>query len=146
MEHIETGDNSQVIVSGFGGRRAFDLAMELLFAGHTTATHYLIKKIDRSGPASISKKLTPLFEDGYLCMIFYSYPDKDTISLPYHMGVKECADLAWGWLQRQDYGPEPDHDGSNREGWTVFNESWGHVDNSHAAIGAVSPQWIWYGK
>lgn len=146
MNHIETGDNSQVIVSGFGGRRAFDLAMELLFAGHTTASHYKIKKIDRSSPAFLDKKVTPLFEDSHVCMIFFWYPEKDTIPLPYPMNFKDCANLAWGWLQTREYGPEPDHDGSNGQGWSVFNESWGHVDNSHGAIGAVSPQWIWHGK
>jgi len=142
MERIETGDNSQVIVSGFGGRRGFNLAMELLFAGHHEATHYKIKAISR---AEKGNKPTPLFED-HVCMIFYWYPEKDTIPLPYPMSFKECADLAWGWLQKQEYGSEPDHDGSNEQGWSVFNEAWGMVDNSHGAIGAVTPQWIWYGK
>lgn len=145
MERIKTGDNSQVIVSGYGGRRAFDLAMELLFADQT-ASHYQVKIIDRSSSAFLDKKVTPLFEDQHPCMIFYWYADKGTTPLPYKMTFKECADLAWGWLQQQDYKDEPDHDGSNSRGWAVFNESWGHVDNSHYAVGAVSPQWIWIGK
>lgn len=141
---IGTGDNTQVIVTGMGGRRAFDLAMELLFADQGYATHYQIKKIVRNLEYDI--KPTELFEDHHECMIFYWHKDTDTVPLPYNMTFRECADLAWGWLQKQNYGETPDHDGSNDRGWAVFNESWGHIDNSQYGIGAVSPQWIWIGK
>ena len=61
-------------------------------------------------------------------------------------GRAELVDFAWQWLQDQDYGPQPDHDGSNGKGWRIFNESWGHVNNDWAAFCAIQPVWAMYGK
>lgn len=50
------------------------------------------------------------------------------------------------WLESQDYGEEPDHDGSNYKGFTMYNESWGHVNNEWEAFVAIKPEWCMYGK
>jgi hypothetical protein len=50
------------------------------------------------------------------------------------------------WLDAADRGNEPDHDGSNGEGFRVFCEGWGHVRGYHYAVVGISPTWAWYGK
>lgn len=66
---------------------------------------------------------------------------------PFEMDPAGCAEFAWRWLEgTADYGREPDHDGDNERGWRVYNESWGHVEDLHAAIIAIAPAWAMYGK
>lgn len=50
------------------------------------------------------------------------------------------------WLELQDYGAQPDHDGSNSKGFTVYNESWGHVNGQWQAFVAIKPEWMIHGK
>jgi hypothetical protein len=50
------------------------------------------------------------------------------------------------WLKAQDYGPEPDVDGSILKGFRVYNESWGYIGDDHYAFVAIEPEWIVYGK
>jgi len=66
--------------------------------------------------------------------------------LPFEMPLPEAAAFAEGWLRQAEYGPQPDHDGSNGKGWRVFNEAWGHVGGYWQALLAVQPAWAWYGK
>lgn len=67
-------------------------------------------------------------------------------AFPFKMDAIGAADFARRWLAEQDYGPQPDHDGSNTKGWRVYNEMWGHVDGMWTAICAVQPVWAWHGK
>lgn len=39
-----------------------------------------------------------------------------------------------------------DHDGSNSMGWRVYCEDWGHIEDDHYTICAVTPANMWYGK
>lgn len=66
--------------------------------------------------------------------------------LPFKMGIEGAAEFVWSWLQEQDYGPEPDHDGDNGKGWMVYTDGWGHVGVYRYAICAVFPAWAMYGK
>lgn len=50
------------------------------------------------------------------------------------------------WLEKAEYPPEPNIDGTVRRGWRVFNEEWGHIKNESAAFAAVLPYWCMYGK
>ncbi len=50
------------------------------------------------------------------------------------------------WLAQQDYGREPDHDGSNSKGFRLYNEVWGRIGDDWASIGAIKPEWAWHGK
>lgn len=50
------------------------------------------------------------------------------------------------WLKGADYGQEPNHDGSNDQGFFAFNEAWGHVDGEDECCLAVQPRWAMHGK
>ena len=86
-----------------------------------------------------------------LRLVFYwnkpHRPDDLTlVALPFSLDAAGAADFAIRWLREQEYGCEPDHDGDNRRGWRLYNESWGHVDNDYSAFVAVAPAWALYGK
>jgi hypothetical protein len=95
-------------------------------------------------------------EDQFITGIKRSFPSPSeepariaANKLPYPMGWKEAADLAWGWLLNQPkekYTDYLDHDGSNGKGFLIYNEGWGHVAGSHYAFLGVKPVWAWYGK
>ena len=125
-------DNRHISVQSTG-RKAFDLAFQLLFEGSPggAALHY--------------------FEDPKKGLVFlWSYDEqRKSIPFPTPLGWKEAADLAWTWLLNQPkekYQEVLDHDGSNGKGFRVYNEDWGHVAGSHYAICGVLPVWAWYGK
>jgi len=106
----------------------FEAAIAMAFDCHQKASHY---KIDKN--------------HGF---IFYWAEDEadKAIALPYEMDAKQAAAFAWGWLQKQEYPPEPDHDGDNEKGFRVYNEEWGHVGHSHYAFVAIQPEWAMQGK
>lgn len=93
------------------------------------------------GPAR-GYRVTP--ENGliFLWLPVESNP-KDVVA---RMTVSEAADFAWQWLQEQDYGPQPDHDGDNERGFRIYCEGWGYVANDYRAICAVQPKWAMFGK
>ncbi len=67
--------------------------------------------------------------------------------MPIKMDYALAADFAQRWLSEQVYPQEPDHDGDNEKGWTLYNEDrWGHVDDEYEAFIAIKPDWIEYGK
>lgn len=87
-----------------------------------------------------------------LRLVFFQYPNKnkyikDMVDFPFEMDADGVADFSQRWLNGSaDYGREPDHDGDNNKGWTVYNEAWGHVDGQYQAFIAVTPTWAMYGK
>lgn len=68
------------------------------------------------------------------------------VRLPYAMNLTAACAFVWHWLETADRGPEPDHDGSNKPGWRVYNEAWGHVAGDWRAFVAIQPVWAMYGK
>ncbi len=66
--------------------------------------------------------------------------------LPAEMDCDLATDFAWDWLNKQLFGTQPDHDGSNHKGFIVFNESWGNVAGKWSAIVAIGPAWAMAGK
>jgi hypothetical protein len=66
--------------------------------------------------------------------------------LPSGMDSALAADFAWSWLVEQDYGSQPDHDGSNHRGFILFNDAWGHVGGDSYAIIAIGSAWAMAGK
>lgn len=147
------GSNGQVIVVS-EGREDFNLALKLAFDGKTAVGYRIdLKPKFREDAKNVSAELppTPLFEIRHPRMILYWTEPSETINkgyvpLPYRMSAEEVSHLAYGWLLRQDYGEEPDHDGSNGRGFAVYNESWEQVAHEWQAMCAVSPQWAWYPK
>jgi hypothetical protein len=83
-------------------------------------------------------------------IFFWSlYPlteDIDMFAFSNGLSAEEAADFARRWLEQIDYGPEPDHDGSNTKGFRIYNERYGHVDDSSYGTVAITPEWIEYGK
>lgn len=82
-------------------------------------------------------------------MILY-WSDQDTQKpinrFPAVMGIEELAPIIKAWLSERQYGPQPDHDGSNSKGWRVYNEGWAQVNGEWQAFVAIEPVWLEYGK
>jgi len=98
-----------------------------------------------------SWKITP--EHGFI-LCWYETEKCDKFPLN---GISSdlVAEMIWEWLQAKetwentvfgDWENDLDHDGSNKEGWVVYCENWGHVANLHSAICAVKPCYLWLGK
>lgn len=81
-------------------------------------------------------------------MVFYWLNPKleDFVKLPFLMDYKKAVQFANDWLEQVNYPEEPDQDGSNKKGWIVYRDFWGHVNGSPYAIVAVKPNWSMYGK
>ena len=83
-------------------------------------------------------------------------------SLPIATSAEYCAELAWQWLQLQDYPLEPDTDGSVKKGFVISTQHhWPfisgdkpkhhssftpHPGGSFYGIVGVMPEWAIYGK
>jgi hypothetical protein len=86
-------------------------------------------------------------------MILLSYGDKNAHPFPAPLTAQTAASQVWNWLQSNpececigwDKGID-DSDVTTKIGWRVYCEDWGHVDHNHAAIIAIKPAWLWYGK
>lgn len=138
--------DNRVISIQSQGRKAFDLAIQLMFdnAPGGKATHYF--------EHPIAGFILLWHEDSFYLKDHGNgqHSDKQKANkLPYGMDWKASADLAWNWLQEQSddkYKDFIDHDGDNDKGFRIYNEAWGHVADSHYGILAVYPIWAWYGK
>lgn len=79
-------------------------------------------------------------------LVFAWHAEDKMYPFPAEIGADLAADFAWAWLTKQDYGVEPDHDGSNEKGFILFNESWGHVGGCPYSFIAIGPAWAMLGK
>lgn len=108
------------------GDKDFELAMKIAFSRNNKAVGYLVK-------------------DNVL--IFYWVKSDDMIPLPYEMDVSQATEFSKGWLKSvKPSQREPDHDGDNEIGFSVWCESWGHVNSDYKAFVAIEPIWAMYGK
>lgn len=80
--------------------------------------------------------------NGVSTLVLYSFKDDGMIPFPSPLSAIEVRPLLEGWLKRAEYGPEPDHDGDNQEGFIAFSPSY----HSRAAFLGIQPTWIMYGK
>lgn len=126
-------DNFKIDIAWEGDLRK---AMEIAFSRYSNVKAY---KID-------PKK-------GLMFFWFYEEPKygetgnrSGSIALPFKMDAAGAADFATRWLAEQDYGREPDHDGSNAKGWRIYNDEWSRVDGYAYSICAIKPCWMEYGK
>lgn len=71
-----------------------------------------------------------------------------THPFPIPLTSETAADMVYGWLTSLATYPSEDIDSdvSYERGWEAYNEDWGHILGSDAAIIAVKPAWILYGK
>lgn len=83
---------------------------------------------------------------GVPTLVLLWHEDHGSRKLRSPLGAREAAEYAKRWLDKVNYGPEPDIDGSCEKGFRVFTEAWGHVAGRHYCIVAVQPAWAMYGK
>lgn len=149
-EHPILDNNRLIVVSET--RRDFDLAMELAFRHHPRSgcvgwSIYEPKRANDKWDLDRPESLLGVCGKKFIVLHWYiGETDKHVTPFPMRIDHKLAADFAWGWLQQQDFGQQPDHDGDNGEGFIVFNEPWGHVGGNHSAIIAVGPAWAMKGK
>lgn len=82
------------------------------------------------------------------------WSDSTGTSFPSPLTCDSVLPFVWEWLrseeaaavQKTDWDAVTDHDGSDGDGWRVYVEDWGHVGDHHAAICAIKPVVLWYGK
>jgi len=118
-------DNFKIDITS-DGREGFDLAMQIAFQGRIKAIGW--KEVADKG-----------------IMLYWTKADGINL-LPVPLDAAGSSDLVWLWLGGQDYGKEPDHDGSNGRGWRIYNEQWRRVNNEWEAFIAIKPAWAMYGK
>ncbi len=119
-------------------------AMALAFRKHGIAVGFSVQEVDRKEDVT---SWTPKLSREQRLVFFWAEPNKKEGFKPLpNVGSATAAAIATRWLDLIDYGPEPDHEGSNGKGWRIYNEAWGHVGHEWAAIVAVTPRWAMYGK
>ena len=119
-------------------------ALALAFSKRGTAVGFSIQEVDRKEDVT---SWTPKILREKRLVFFWAEPNKTEGFRPLtEFGSATAAEIAQKWLDHVDYGPEPDHDGSNGKGWRIYNETWGYVGHEWAAIIAVTPRWAMYGK
>lgn len=85
--------------------------------------------------------------DNKKLILYWTKTDRtDMTAFPYEFTLSQAAEFAWGWLEHAEYEPEPDIDGSNHKGFTVYNDAWGHIGREWQAFVAIEPVWQMYGK
>ena len=85
-------------------------------------------------------------KDGIDTLILLWSKERESIQLPFPLGLTQTVDFIVGWLDNLNYGGQPDHDGDNGKGWRIFTESWGHVAGYSYTVVGVQPAWAMYGK
>lgn len=125
-------DNFRIQITAHGDKTLKD-AIALAFNADKTqlTTHYAVRE-SKEGPKHL--------------VFFWTGGGKDAVQMAFKLDAEGAADFARRWLAEAEYGEQPDHDGDNEKGWTVYNEAWGHVDGEWQAIIAVQPTWAMYGK
>ena len=115
----------------------------------------MVIKILQKWHKSVSHYRTGQDIDGKPYLILMWWSDKKSTPLMAKMEEAEAiADQIYAWLKTQDYGSEPDHDGSNHKGWRVTNKGpkikdglyYPEHDSSSYDVLCVSPHWIEYHK
>lgn len=107
--------------------------MRVAFAKHSVAVGYAVDPGDGKTPPRL--------------ILFWTDPDRSYAGFcrfPSGVGVDGATVLVTEWLNTGRYGREPDHDGTNRKGFRVFNEGCGYVSDQHSAFVGVEPTWIKY--
>lgn len=120
--------------------------IDLTWEGEERFRTVLKLLVDKHGRGSKKKSFTHYIDDPDYGLILLWAARENAIEFSKPLSGEQLVDFAWEWLQEQDYGREPDHDGSNGKGWRLFNEAWGHVKHDWAAFVAIQPAWAMYGK
>ncbi len=140
-------DNNRLIVVS-ETKTDFSLAMQLAFRHHHKCMGWTIWQPKRGEhDKDRPEELLGVCDGPYLVLHWTKTDsDKEINRLPAEMDCDLATDFAWDWLNKQLFGTQPDHDGSNHKGFIVFNESWGNVAGKWSAIVAIGPAWAMAGK
>ncbi len=71
--------------------------------------------------------------------------DPNKTKFPYDFKLNQTLPFVMGWLENQDYGREPDIDGSCSKGWREFNSE-GVTNGWGMASFTVQPAWAYHHK
>ncbi len=141
-------DNFKIDITAEGEsslRKAIEIAFAHNAPGQKVESYHILKLV-RSPYNDLQEEL-----DGRTAMVLRwtteERPKPDgPVNLPFRLDSAGAADFAIRWLAEQDFGREPDHDGSNRKGWHIYTGAWGHVAGDQYAVCAIVPAWAMYGK
>ena len=86
-------------------------------------------------------------------LILYKYGSKGT-PFPMPLKAEELFPIAKAWLNDAEaktiecvgWDADLQHDGSNRWGWRIYCDDWGHIGEEHYAFLAIKPAYMWLGK
>ena len=109
---ITVGNNFRFLLTSLG-KEHFKTIMQLAFAncpGNSADSYCISDKYGLVLSWLDAEGLTKL-DDGTVLS-----------RLPFPLDAEGAIEFVWSWLQTANYGEEPDHDGSNRQGFTVYNE------------------------
>lgn len=81
-----------------------------------------------------------------LVLLWHEDTSLKSQAFPTRLENQKVVEIVLEWLKGADYGPEPDHDGSNGRGFRLFCDHWGHVAGSHYGIIGIAPAWAQWGK
>ena len=124
----ETGDSELLVLTGVSLER-LEIAIGLVDNKYT------------------GYKIVPTLEGlpRFVLMIYES--GQDRIPLPTALDAKTMARLILQWLNNlkdEDFGKQPDIDGSIKRGWKATTQLIGIGD--HSSVLSVEPKWIIFGK
>lgn len=146
-------DNRRFDIAGEGDE-ALELALRyaLMAVPGNRITHFRLEKLSPKvkyyGNPTLGHNVEETIDEdqGTKTMILYWHRDTDTYDMPTPGHPEDIVCGVKAWLQKVDYGEEPDHDGFNTKGWRIFNEGWGHILGSPYASVAIQPLWAMHGK
>lgn len=140
-------DNFKIDITA-KGEASLLKAIEIAFAhnGGGKVESYQVITVESSDYNGLPKEL-----NGKTALVMrWTKDDKLTVNgpvaLPFKLDAAGAADFANRWLNEQDFGREPDMDGSVKKGWRLFTGAWGHVCGDQYSVFAVAPAWAMYGK
>lgn len=85
-------------------------------------------------------------QNGAFVLSWYNPDGAGWNAFPAPLEAEGLEPLVISWLKNQNYGYEPDTDGSASKGFLVYNETYGRIDNDPYAFVAIKPEWIVYDK
>ncbi len=144
-------DNFSIDVTAEGAttlRELFNIAFRHNCAGDRV-THWSVRHLCTPTNPAAKPAWVDAPGDGTtpVLVLYWHAPERgDHTAFPWPHDVEAATRCAWGWLENQDFGEQPDHDGDNGQGFRVFVDPWGQVAGSSYAVVGVTLAWAMYGK
>lgn len=121
-------------------------ALRIVMGQHRRFTHYRVKTepFKEDDP----REENPRKGTQNTLILFWTKPSGDDVFSLDLDTPEKMADWAMNWLKGIEYPPRDFNDSDiwEVEGWRLYNEHWGQVDDEPYASCAIQPRWCWYGK